>query len=59
VAISSAIWAGAWLAAGVAFGDEVAAVLGRYDFLGYVTFGALVLATVVYFVERWRRTARA
>jgi membrane protein DedA with SNARE-associated domain len=59
VAVSSAIWAGAWLAAGVAFGDEVAAVFGRYEFLGYIAFGVLILATVVYFVVRWRRTARA
>jgi membrane protein DedA with SNARE-associated domain len=59
VAISSAVWAGAWLAAGVAFGDQVAAVLDRYDFLGYVAFGVLVAATVVYFVIRWRSTAHA
>ena len=59
VAISSAVWAGAWLAAGVAFGDQVAAVLDRYDFLGYIAFGVLVAATVVYFVIRWRSTAHA
>jgi membrane protein DedA with SNARE-associated domain len=59
VAISSAVWAGAWLAAGVAFGDQVAAVLDRYDFLGYMAFGVLVVATVVYFVFRWRSTAHA
>jgi len=57
VAISSAVWAGAWLAAGVVFGDQVAAVLDRYDFLGYIAFGVLVAATVVYFVVRWRSTA--
>jgi membrane protein DedA with SNARE-associated domain len=59
VAISSAVWAGAWLAAGVAFGDQVAAVLDRYDFHGYIAIGVLVVATVVYFVIRWRSTAHA
>jgi membrane protein DedA with SNARE-associated domain len=59
VALSSAIWAGGWLAAGVVFGDEVAAVLDRYDFLGYLAVGLLVVGTAVYFVVRWRITARA
>jgi membrane protein DedA with SNARE-associated domain len=59
VAVSSAVWAGAWLAAGVAFGDQVAALLDRYDYLGYIAVGVLVAATVIYFVIRWRTTARA
>jgi membrane protein DedA with SNARE-associated domain len=59
VAVSSAVWAGAWLAAGVAFGDQVAALLDRYEFLGYAAFGVLVAATVIYFVVRWKTTARA
>lgn len=58
IALSSGIWAAAWLAAGVAFGDRVAAVLDRYDFLGYLAIGVVVVGTVVYFVIRWRTTAR-
>jgi membrane protein DedA with SNARE-associated domain len=57
VAVSSAVWAGAWLAAGVTFGDQVAALLDRYDYLGYIAVGVLVAATVIYFVIRWRTTA--
>jgi membrane protein DedA with SNARE-associated domain len=59
IAVSSGIWAAAWLAAGVAFGDQVAAVLDRYNFLGYIAVGVAVAATVIYFVVRWRTTARA
>jgi membrane protein DedA with SNARE-associated domain len=58
VALSSAIWAGGWLAAGVAFGDSVAALLDRYEFIGYLTFGVLVAGTVVFFAIRWRTTQR-
>jgi membrane protein DedA with SNARE-associated domain len=59
VAISSAVWAAAWLAAGVLFGDQVAALLDRYDYLGYIAFAALVAAAVIYFVIRWKTTEHA
>jgi membrane protein DedA with SNARE-associated domain len=58
IAVSSGIWAGAWLAAGVIFGDQVAAIIDRYDFLGYIAIGVVVAAAVLYFVVRWRTTAR-
>jgi membrane protein DedA with SNARE-associated domain len=58
VALSSAIWAGGWLAARVAFGDRVAALLDRYEFVGYLAFGVLAAGTVVFFVVRWRTTQR-
>jgi membrane protein DedA with SNARE-associated domain len=59
VAVSSAIWAAAWLAAGVVFGDRVAALFDRFQHIGYIAFGVLVVATVVYFLVRWRSIERA
>lgn len=59
VAVSSAVWAGFWLGAGVFFGDQVVALLDRYNYLGYIAVGVFVGATVIYFVVRWRSTEQA
>jgi membrane-associated protein len=58
VAVSTAIWAGVWLALAARFGPSVAGVLTRHRSLYLAALGAAVLVLALVLVRAWRSSGR-
>jgi membrane protein DedA with SNARE-associated domain len=58
VAVSTAIWAGAWLTLAARFGPSVAGVLTRHRSLYLAAIGVAVLVLAVLLVRAWRSSNR-